>query len=73
MSQSLEARFEAQLDELNERLRACLQPYASADQLAARGILQDLIAGYQRELSAVRAAEGPVEAMRPAAGRHLAL
>jgi hypothetical protein len=54
MFDSLEADFEAQLEELNERLDQCLQPQRSEDSLITQGILRELIAGYQEELSALR-------------------
>ncbi len=63
MADNLEARIEAQLEELHERLHECLAPGRGPDAAAAQGILRELIAGYQLELSALRRLrEGPTSA-----------
>jgi hypothetical protein len=58
MPHTVEGRFEAQLEELTERLHDCLRPGAGEEALAAQGILRELIAGYQLELSALRRLRG---------------
>lgn len=57
-NRALEARFEEQIEELNDRLHECLPAPAGTgeDARLARDILEGLIADYQRQLAAIRAA-----------------
>jgi sugar (pentulose or hexulose) kinase len=59
----LESQFEAQLEELNDRLHECLQAPASDDAEIARQILEGLILGYQEQLSELRQRGRPTLAM----------